>query len=537
MQHRFMFSVAVAISLLAMPQAQAQSVAEEAMRAANDLVRDGLYHAALRGYREARAAGLDTPVLHYNLGVAHYKVGDFDEAAQWFERALVSTRLAPLAAYNLGLVQQAAGRPAQAQAWFERAATGPDRALRELAAQAQIAKPSEAPLASAGNQARRADDPRRPLAAPGPVGELRLLASARYGQDDNVYAAPAESYVDLSTVGQPTVTPVVYSASFLPVDIVAEYIVRNEASDTDFILGYRLNGDFYDAPFSNANRVSQRFDVGADIVLGERDNRRRSVQSAFFMRSHTETNFDPDSGLDREIGTLDLSDRYSYRAAGVEGEFGHEIGAWYWGFEMQLEKLIHEDLPPIQNYDHEYYFTAAKVEYALGEKTTLNFGLRRYRRIYDERLARDLNGELLAGNDTQQYEYSSAQLGVSRRIGRSFQIDMDLLALERVDEYLGYSDYSQQVVRLRALYRPHPRVDFAVSAVARTYEYPNAFAFNEPTAALRETDSTHAAIDFEFRVNSRMSVWAGADLVDLTSTDPRAGYARTRTMLGLMWRR
>ena len=538
MPHRFSLSVVALISLLTLSPVQAQLDADSAMQEANALFRSGLYNAALMRYREARAAGLDSPLLHYNLGVVYYRLREYDDAAYWLEQAVVDDRLAPLAAYNLGLVHRAAGMEGEAQRWFERAATGPDRALRELAARAQTSEPGERTAGPVGNgAARRADDPREPLGAPGRLGKFEVLASARYGQDNNVYGGPAEPYVDLSSAGQPTVTPVVYSAGFLPVDVVAQYVMENEAGDTDFIFGYRMNGDFYDAEFSNANRVSQRFDIGADIVLGEKAKRRRTVQSAFFLRSQAETNFDPDSGLDRSIGSVDLSDRYSYRAAGVEGEFGHEIGAWYWGLEMQLEKRIHEDLTPIQNNDHEFFFSAATVEYAFSEKTTLSFGMRRYRRVYDERLARDLDGALLAANDVLRYDYRGVQLGLSRRIARSFRVDLDLLAVERVDEYLGYYDYNQHVARLRASYRPHPRVALTVSAVARTYEYPNAFAFNEPTAPLRETDSSGIELDFEFRVNDRMAVWAGIDSVDVTSTDPRAAYARTLSMLGLIWRR
>ena len=51
------------------------------MAEGNALVRSGVYRTALLRYREAAAAGLDTPLLHYNLGVVHYELGDFDESA------------------------------------------------------------------------------------------------------------------------------------------------------------------------------------------------------------------------------------------------------------------------------------------------------------------------------------------------------------------------------------------------------------------------------------------------------------------------
>jgi len=527
----------ILVAVVASP-AHAQSDADGLFKEGNQLFRSGLYHAALLRYREARAAGLETSLLHYNLGVVHYKLGEYEEAIAWLERSLESSALQSIASYNLGLVHRAAGRPEEARTWFERTIdSGANRRLRRLAESAAAA--SQAATRSeprAGASGRRVD-PREPIPERGKVGELRLLASARWGQDDNVYSAPAEAYVDLGDPGLPTVTPVVHSASFMPVDIVAEYVMRNEAGDTDFIFGYRFGGDFYDAEFSNANQISQRFDIGADIVLGETEKRRRTVDSAFFLRTHDETNFDPDDGIDREISGVDISDRFSFRAAGIEGEFEHELGPWTWGFDAQLEKRVYEDVPLVAGYDHEFYFTRAEVEYALGDKTSLSFGLRRYRRVYDQRLARDLNGDLLVGNALLQYDYRGAQLGISRRLSRAFRIDLDLLRLERIDEFQGYYDYTQDMARLRASYRPNRRFRLAVGGISRSYDYPNAFAFNEPTAGRRKAEGLSVELEVEYRVTSRLWLRGEFNLIDMTSTDPRAAYERTQSMLGLSWRR
>lgn len=528
--------VACAAAVLAAAPSDAQLDAEASFREANSLFRSGLYRAALLRYREASAQGLASPLLDYNLGVVFHALGDYEQAADRLRAAAASPALAPLAYYNLGLALGAAGRSEEARTSFERsAALADNRRLRDLAERA-AALPSVAARAADASPARP-DDPRNPIAAPGRAGELRLLASARFGQDDNVYGAPPSPYVDLGDPTLPSVTPVVHSASFMPVDVIAEYVLHNEAHDTEFVFGYRLSGDFYDAEYSNANRVSQRFDIGADIVLGETETRRRTVQSAFFLRSHEETNFDPDDGLDREISAVDVADRFAYRAAGIEGEFGHELGRWYWGFDTRLEKRLYDDVPLLRNFDHEFLFTRVSIEYALGDATELSLGLRRYRRLYDERLARDANGELSAANETLRYDYRGVGLGITRELTRAFEVELELLAVERLDEFVGYYDYTQNVVSLRARYRPNRRFYLSVGVVARSYEYPNAFAFNLPTEPLRETDSTSLVVDAEFRVTERLSLWAELDSEDVSSTDPRAAFARTRSMLGLMWRR
>ncbi len=64
--------LAAAACLMAAPQLHAMT-AYETFQDGNRLFRDDLYWAALLRYRQAADAGLDTPLLHYNTGVAHYR--------------------------------------------------------------------------------------------------------------------------------------------------------------------------------------------------------------------------------------------------------------------------------------------------------------------------------------------------------------------------------------------------------------------------------------------------------------------------------
>ena len=88
-------------------------------------------------FEKARADGLSTPSLLYNLGVVYFRLGQQDSAEAVFLE-LLDTPHAPLARYNLGLVMQEKGQDEAAREWFERAA-GPDSpekvrvlALRQL---------------------------------------------------------------------------------------------------------------------------------------------------------------------------------------------------------------------------------------------------------------------------------------------------------------------------------------------------------------------------------------------------------------------
>ena len=508
--------------------------AGELMAEGNQLVRSGVYRTALLRYREAAAAGLDTPLLHYNIGVVQYELGAFAESAAEFARAAGDPLLGALASYNRGLALRAAGEAAAASEAFRAAASGADdrdlRRLAESAAEERVA--AEPPPASAAR--RRFERNAEPDTN---IGELLLSAAARFGQDDNPYRTPADAYVDVGDATQPLVIPAVRSASFMPAELHAAYALGNESGDTEFLFRYDMDGAFYDEEFSNATEVDQRLSMGADIVLGERGRRRRAVDTAFFVSSHRETNYDPDDGLARDIDGEDIADRFSYRAAGVEGRFTHELGRVTWALDLRFERDEYGRTEPVANFDHDFFYTGVDVDYALRDVTTLRFGLRQYRTLYDDRPARDLTGALLDTNPAQRYNHRGVQIGVTRRLGRAIELDADYLLLERLDEFAGYYDYTLDVLRIRAAFRPTPRFDVALSALARRYDYPRAFAFHVPAAGARELEELGVRLEAEFRITRRLALVAELDSLDVTSTDARAEYLRTRSMLGVEWRK
>lgn len=528
--------------LLAAPPASAQSAAE-LFAEGNALARSGVYRTALLRYREAAAAGFDTPLVHFNIAVVNYRLGEFDAAAREFAAAATDPGLAALASYNEGLAARAAGDSAGASRAFavagERADDRDLRRLAESAAQVVVA-PVEPEARVTRSVARRV-----PVETEGGLGRFELAAAARFGTDDNVYRTPAEPYTDLSVTGQPVVTPEPRSASFMPVTLAAAYVLDNESGDTAFRFGYDLNGDFYDAEFANASRVDQRLSMGADIVLGERERRRRTVDTAFYARTHREANFDPDDGLERDITVLvggvpvteDIGDRFSYKASGVQGDFAHTLGRWNWGFDMRFERREYERTQFVANFDQEYFYTGVDIGYAFSDAMTFEVGLARYRLLYDERPARDLTGALLTTNPSQYNDYVGVQLGMRRQLGRAVALEAEYSRVERTDRFVGYYDYTRDTLRLRAAFRPSERFDIALGAVGRSYEYPRAFAFHVAAGGARELEEFGAELTAEFRITRRLALSAALDTLDVTSTDSRAEHARTRTTLGVEWRR
>jgi tetratricopeptide (TPR) repeat protein len=531
--HRLILAVLSIVSTLTFGlPLHAQLDSQALLHEGNSLFRSGLYRAALLRYREASALGLDSALLAYNLGVTYYELGDYADAERSFERAGEDPDLAQLAAYNLGLTYRASGRAAEAGQAFaavERSATNRD--LRRLAARAAagLAAPAEA---SRPQPSRAAAPERSGKRAPG----LSLTMNAAYGHSDNANRTPAEPYVDLAQPGQPTVTPEPLSASYVPLNVIAEYAVPNEAGDTDYYFRYRLDGEYYTDELAN-DESNQRLDVGADIAFGERTNRNGKLRSAFFVTRNFQRNFDPDNGLDREILGLDISPRFNYGGAGIEADFDHSIGKWRWGVEMHLERREHDRVPLVANYDNELYLLGASAAYSINPATTVTVGMRAYRRMFDERLARNLDGAMLSTNPAIEYGYQGIELGVKRKISRYIELDLSYLLLDRTDRFVGYDDYAQDVLRLRATIDPGPRFSISFDVLSRVYEYPNAFAFNTPGADSKEIDDLSGELQLEFRINRNFVLFAQLATSEVTSTDARAEYSRAQTMLGVSWRR
>ncbi|MBW0148685.1 tetratricopeptide repeat protein [Marinobacter arenosus] len=88
---------------------------------------------AREAFEAARADGLSSASLSYNLGVVYYRLGQYEAAERTFHE-LLSTEHQALASYNLGLVALAQGDESAARHWFARVSTpaSPEK-LRELA--------------------------------------------------------------------------------------------------------------------------------------------------------------------------------------------------------------------------------------------------------------------------------------------------------------------------------------------------------------------------------------------------------------------
>jgi hypothetical protein len=520
----------IAMAAFGTAPAAAQVDGAALMQEGNALYRDTLYRAALIRYQEAEAAGFASPLLDYNIGVTAYRLERFDEAAVRLERAYGDAALAALAAYNLGLTHRAAGRGGEAARWFDIAATrADDSALADAArsAQSRLAAPATTAVETARPARVERERPR--------VGDVNLVVRTGFGSDDNVNRAPGEPYVDFAHPDQPAVVPEVVASDFTPVEVTAEYVLFNEAGDSNFVFGYDLDSDYYSEDFAN-DETTQRLRMGADLRLDGRAGRQERLESNFFVTRHHQRNFDPDDGVDRGINDFDFYRQFTYTGAGISADFSHQIGRWQWGFDTHLERREYDRVPLVANYDSELYLVTPSVEYAFSDAMSIRFAAHAYRRLADERPSRDLFGVLLTTNPPLEYDYRGVELGLARQLFGWLTLDASVLQLERTDGFVGYNDYTQDLASLRAKLWPGRRFSMSLGITTRSFEYPNAFAFHDPALGLKELGDDYLDVAAEFVATRTLSIFAELSATDVTSTDTRAAYTRARSSIGVTWR-
>jgi len=535
---RHLLLMCLMLACLSLPvTAHAQAGSDALFKEGNRLFRAGLYHAALGRYRDAQAAGEQGALIHYNIGVAHYKLRHYQEAEAALREAAREPRLTGVAYYNLGLTARATGDLDGAEHWF---ALAQDRAgspkIEKLAraALADLRQPvvQDIPIY---DQDRQRSDLEAFFQRQDPIGEFSFLALARIGEDDNVYRTPSEPYIDFAQPGQPLIDPVVQSGTFLPIDLDAQYrLYGNEWND--FIFAYTLAGDFYlDSALSNANRVEQELSFGADVTLDAKEGRSRSFFPEFIFGHHDRRNFDPDNGFDREVDGIDVSDRFKYFSWGPAAEYRHRFGKVGYGVRFEAQMRAYEDPILVPSYSHDVFLLGGYVSYRVRPRIHLRFGYDAYLRDYEERIARDENGNRLSTNPTLEYRYQALQATLGFRINRRLWLRADYRRTQRDDQFVGYNDYTQNAYRVQLDTRPFRKLRVSLSLTQRLFDYPNAFAFNEPIAGPRELDAMSGAVWAEYRITQRLSAWAEIKLTDVTSTDTRTQYDRTRSMIGAKW--
>jgi len=523
------FALLLAATCLAVPYIAAAATANEMFADGNRLFRDDLYWAALLRYRQAEEAGLDTPLLHYNTGVAHYKAQQYERAR---ESLLEASHYAPLEAislYNLGLTAYAQGDIEDALRFFRQARDQQQRAdISRLAHQAiaklnrELAISDRIEVPAAVRQQERA------------LTHFELRARVGAGLDDNVYRSPAVSYVDLADPNRPLVTPNVQDGMFVPVSLHAKYQV-NSLENEGFFGVYRLGGRYYqDENLSNANEYLHELGFGSEYRR-RTERRERRIYSAFKFAQHEETYYDPDTGLERDVSGVQIGDRLSYIRYGPEMWLREQFGRFAIGGRVKGQLWNYEETGAAPEYDHEFWQVGVNTQYQFTSTSLLRLNAEYYTRRFGDRPSFDLDGNQFIGARPVRYDYTDYAIEARQRITRAMWFGVAFGRTERIDQYVGYNNYQRDNYGAQFHLSIGDRFDFDATAGYRIYHFENAFAFNEPTAGRKTLETATGGAMATFRMTDTLTLVAEYLYRDVTSNDARIAYARSQILFGVRW--
>lgn len=529
MHHRLLVkALFVLLATLAAPPVGAMTAAEY-FADGNRLFRDDLYWAALLRYRQAAEQGMDTPLLHYNTGIAHYRAGQHIRARESLHRALADPALQNVARYNLGLNAWALGDAEEALRWFRLVRDQEaDEKLQKYAVVAisRVRAARETPTDYAVLVEEREE--KRDFAG------LRLRARVGFGADSNIFRSPDRPYIDRSNPDLPIVRPEVQSGSYVPINLSARYQV-NSLPFEGFYGAYRLAGRYYtDELLENGNEYRHELSFGSEYERKE-EGRSRRVHSAFAIAQNDEVYYDPDNGAIRNVGGADIDERMNYMRYGPElyaRQSGEKLG---FGISLKGQLWDYTDTEIVPEYDHKYFAASLYGQYKFTRTSLLRVTAEYYTRRFGDRPSYDLDGQQRVGNPGVRYDYVALSLRARQRILDNMWFGFEVERTGRTDQYLGYNDYTRDSFSLEFHWSPGSRFDFDARSVYNLYDYPNAFAFHDPTAARKTQESLDIDITAAYHFSRRLSIVAEARLREVVSNDIRIQYDRTQYVIGVRW--
>jgi tetratricopeptide (TPR) repeat protein len=503
--------------------------ANELFEDGNRLFRDDLYWAALLRYRQASEAGMDTALLHYNTGVAHYKAGQHNRARESLEKAARSPKLAPLAHFNLGLNAYAAGEPDEALVWF--------RDARDQQRNERVSELAREAIARIRRQQRQEDPVYREAVRKQKEKEtfdLDLFAQVGFGQDDNVFRTPSQPYIDFADPSLPVVVPVVQSGAFLPVELGAKYTINSYPFE-GFYASYRASGSYYqDRNLEDADELSHELRIGNEYVRRE-DDRKREVYSAFRFSQHDETYFDPDDGLPRSINGIDIGDRMNYTRYGPDIRFRQSYRKFALGGVAKAYLYDFETVEVVPSYDNEYFLLGMHAQYKFTRTSLFRVTVEKFSRRYSDRPSFDLDGSQPIGNPALRYDFLGVSLLARQRLTDSMWFGFEYERVDREDRHVGYHDYVRDHYELEYHWSIGARFDFELSGYYRNYKYDNAFAFNNPQLPRKTLESVRFDTALSYRMTPDLRLVLDVRYDEFASNDTRIEYDRMRYSLGVLW--
>ena len=488
----------------------------------------GRFSAAAAHFEQALDEGHARGPAAYNLGVAHYRAGHYDAAETAFLMASSDPSFAAMSYFNLGLVAKRRGDDQDARIWFNQVRAHPQATakLRRLAGKALQQLPAQTATADIDRWLRPSE--------PKLSDFLDVSVHTGYGSDSNVYRAPPESYIDASDPAAPVIDPIEQSGTFIPLDIITE-LTWDTKHDGRIRVHYDFEGKFYqEEELSNADEMQHTFFIAGSI---DKPTKRGSWywSGRFVMERYQQDAYDRDTGDDLFVGTESVTDRRNYTKTGPRFYFQREWGAFGAGFRARGYIRDYDETLDYLDASHEHYTAGVFASYRPWKRLLIRLNADASQRLYVTRVAKDLTGTRFIDNDSLEYDYYTGGLTLRQRFTRRLAVSLDYRYTERTDRFEGYEDYTRHTGQINLRYfgkRLRARAGYTM----RTYDFPNAFAYDDPTGELRTLDTSYAHLEAEYFVTDHFGFSINLEQDVVESNDTRTEYDRTLASFSATWR-
>ncbi len=367
-------------------------------------------------------------------------------------------------------------------------------------------------------------------------GDFSWFAEGGLGYDSNSNHAPRSSYYDYAVgiTQNTTVVPQAKSGFFVPFKAHAG-ATGNQEKHGHLVGSATVDGRRYAGGNSDANELNLEVQGGSTFDLGGKSNPQRQAYAGLVLEKHDQVYVDHDSGA-RKItaGGSDISNRYNYTSAGIEGEFQDKVGKVDYSISGKYLSKDYDDPVAVSQMDHTYLSVGGKADLKVGVGMKLKFSATRFIRDYAERHARQANGVYSRANPVLKYTYD--QLGVTfrERLNEDTVYYLDYEYLQRADNFVNYNNFKLHRFGGRFLFK-QDALGGRVSLHRWQRNYPNAFAYDiagQPAKSFTGIDLTAKAV---YAQTKQLSYWAELILDKNDSSDLRYAYDRKQLMVGVRW--
>ena len=325
------------------------------------------------------------------------------------------------------------------------------------------------------------------------------------------------------------------SGAYVPIRIKGDYW-RPLSTRTAFKTSYSFRGEYHtDTELQNADFHDHRVSIGGERKVGNSGSKNRRLALEAFFRARGETNFDRDDGLERFDDGQSIADRYDYRSIGAEADLRNYIRTSRLEIIGGWEQRDYDDVPTASSLDMTNFWVGGGIRLPLSANSRLKFEYKYYVRDFDERRSRNLSGDASLSNPALKYQYHGVEASFKHRFSKGFVAELEYFYTLRNDQIVGYNDYQKNIIRLATTFEITRRFHTRIRVEYRDLDYPNAFAFDNPTQAPKEYQKLDASLIVNYQFTDQLSIRVDIRNEVAESSDPRGEYDRLRGAISMYW--